>query len=67
MGEWISVKDRLPESSGGQWSADVIALCDNGEVFRLACQGDYWQRSAAFIESGADRVTHWMPLTYPAD
>ena len=44
MGEWISVKDRLPESSGGQWSADVIALCDNGEVFRLACQGIFEAR-----------------------
>ena len=67
MSEWISVEDRLPESSDGRWSKDVIALCDNGEVFRLACMGDYWQGSTAFIESGADRVTHWMPLPDPPE
>lgn len=67
MSEWISAENRLPESTGEQWSQDVIALCDNGEVFRLACMGDYWQRSAAFIESGATRVTHWMPLPDPPE
>lgn len=62
MCEWISVDERLPESMPDRWSEDVIALCDNGCIFRLAIYGEYWQRSTAFVESGADRVTHWMPI-----
>lgn len=67
MSNWISVKDRLPESSKGKWSRDVIALCDNGNVYRLAVMGDYWQRSQEFIASGAESVTHWMPLEPPCN
>lgn len=63
--QWISVDDKLPESSDGMWSKDVIALGDSGDVFKLACMGDYWQRSQAYIESGSSKITHWMPLIYP--
>jgi len=65
--QWISVDERLPESQKDIWSKDVIALSDSGDVFRLACMGEYWQRSKAFVDSGANRITHWMPLIYPDD
>lgn len=44
------------------WSKDVIALSDTGDVFRLACQGEYWQRTSAFVESGSEKVVAWMPF-----
>ncbi|MCU1787741.1 DUF551 domain-containing protein [Pectobacterium polaris] len=65
--QWISVDDLLPESQKDTWSKDVIALSDSGDVFRLACMGDYWQRTQAFIDSGANKITHWMPLIYPTE
>jgi hypothetical protein len=63
--EWISVSDRLPESKKDMWSREVIALSDTGDVFKLSCMGSYWQRSKAFIDSGSEKITHWMPLIYP--
>lgn len=65
MGEWIDVKERLPENKPGKWSNYVIALCDNGEIFKLCCMGHYWQRSRSFVESEAECVTHWMPIPEP--
>ncbi|EHG9340697.1 TPA: DUF551 domain-containing protein [Escherichia coli] len=65
--QWISIECRLPESKEGQWSKEVIALSDTGDVFKLSCMGSYWQRSKAFIESGSTKITHWMPLIYPND
>jgi hypothetical protein len=56
-----------PESKEGMWSKEVIALTDTGDVFKLSCMGSYWQRTKAFIDSGASKVTHWMPLNYPDD
>lgn len=64
---WVSVDDHTPENQEGRWSEDVIALSDTGDVFRLACMSGYWQRTQAFIDSGATKVTHWMPLVYPDD
>lgn len=64
---WISVDDHPPENQKDRWSKDVIALSDTGDVFRLACMGGSWQRTQAFIDSGATKVTHWMPLIYPDD
>lgn len=60
--EWISVKDRLPESAPARWSKDVIAMSDTGEVFRLACNGEYWQRTMSFINSDSMKITHWVPM-----
>lgn len=62
---WIKVEDKLPESKDGMWSAEVIALGDAGDIFKLSCMGEYWQRSKAFIDSESQRITHWMPLNYP--
>ncbi|MEX2986831.1 DUF551 domain-containing protein [Serratia fonticola] len=63
--QFISVDERLPESKEGRWSAEVIALGDAGDVFKLSCMGSYWQRTKAFIESDSEKITHWMPLIYP--
>lgn len=67
MSEWISVKDRLPESAYNTWSEDVIALTEGGDVFKLANIGGYWQRTSAFAMSDSGEVTHWMPLPEPPD
>lgn len=63
--QWISVEERLPESKKDRWSVEVIALSDTGGVFKLTCMGTYWQRTQAFVDSGAEKITHWMPLVYP--
>lgn len=65
--DWISVDERLPESKEGQWSKEVIALSDTGDVFKLSCMGSYWQRTKTVIDSGSGKITHWMPLIYPDD
>ncbi len=67
MSDWVDVEECLPENEPGMWSGPVIALADNGEIFRLACMGGCWQRTKAFVDSGATEVTHWMPLEYPND
>lgn len=63
--EWIKCSDRLPKSNINYWSEEVIALSNLGDVFILSCMGEYWQRSSKFIDSGATKITHWMPLPAP--
>lgn len=65
--DWINVDDELPKSKPDMWSKDVIALGDSGDIFRLACMGDYWQRTEEFVKSGSTKITHWTPLEYPKD
>lgn len=67
MGEWIRCSERMPRCEQGKWSKDVIALSDTGEVFRLACQGEYWQRTSAFVKSGSEKVVAWMPFPEPPE
>ena len=62
MSKWIKCNERMPCCEPGRWSKDVIALSDTGGVFRLACQGEYWQRTSAFVESGSEKVVAWMPF-----
>lgn len=62
---WISCNERMPENENGKYSDPVIALADSGQAFTLSCMGNYWQRTRAFIDSGATKVTHWQPLVYP--
>lgn len=65
MSEWISVKDRLPESEGA-----YIVYTDRGSVFvehfypTKRFRDDYI-REAAWSHQGKTRVTHWMPLPKP--
>jgi hypothetical protein len=63
--KWINVNDALPECQPGKWSKDVIVLTKELNVYRLAIQGDIWQRTRSFVEDGNTEVTHWMPLIYP--
>jgi len=60
--KWIDVNERLPESNPDTWSDPVIALADNMEIFQLSCMGTYWQRSEAFVKSGAQKVIAWIPF-----
>lgn len=64
---WISCNERMPENENGKYSDPVIALADSGQAFTLSCMGNYWQRTRAFIDSGATKVTHWQPLNVPQD
>jgi hypothetical protein len=59
---WIDCRVKLPDGAKGIWSNEVAAVSNLGDVFKLSCMGGYWQRTAAFIESGATSITHWIPL-----
>ena len=60
--EWISVKDRLPDSP----QQDVWAFTTNNEMFVgfLDDENDEWWHSHG-IAVIVDKVTHWMPLPDP--
>jgi hypothetical protein len=59
MSEWISVEDRLPETTG-------MVLATNGDTvlsfpyMRYADGGGKWG-------IGSDGITHWMPLPAPPE
>lgn len=60
---WVACSDRPPESKAGMmWSKEVAAVSNLGDVFKLSCMGDYWQRTSEFIDSGATSITHWIYL-----
>lgn len=67
MSKWIKCSERLPESKCGCWSKEVAAVSNLGDVFKLSCMGDYWQRSKAFVDSGAEEITHWISLPAPSE
>lgn len=55
MGEWISVKDRLPESAG--W----YLVFYNGSNMQVAFfKGKKWP-----FDNHYHKITHWMPLPEP--
>ena len=58
--EWISVKDRLPESE----KEGVLIGLRWGEVDIGWCEDDRW-RSEFVNEYEDGEVTHWMPLPNP--
>lgn len=58
MSEWISVEDRLPESS---WQKEIVVW--NGKWSRV---GHYI--TGIFVsphDEVLDGITHWMPLPEP--
>lgn len=59
---WIKCSERMPECQPNKWSKEVAAVSELGGVFNLSAMGNYWQRSKAFIESGTQEITHWIPL-----
>lgn len=62
MSAWIKCSESVPENSPGKWSAPVAAVSNLGDVFQLSCIDGYWQRTKAFVESGATEVVKWLPL-----
>ena len=69
MGEWISVKDRLPDHH------DMVFVWkvrdDNGESY---CSMAFWARTDGWGWTSSDgnrandiwgTITHWMPLPDP--
>lgn len=62
MSGWIKCSERMPENFPGRWSKEVSAVSNLGDLFKISSMDGYWQRSRAFVESGATSITHWMPL-----
>lgn len=60
MSEWILASEKLPESLPNTWSEPVIALMLSGDILKLSCMGEYWQRPAAMED--CDKVLAWMPI-----
>ena len=60
--KWINVDTDTPKNKEGERSKEVIALADNGQVFKLAFMSGYWQRSSLFVNSGAKKINYWMPF-----
>ena len=58
--EWISVKDRLPESG----KESVLIALRWGEVDIGWCEDGRW-RSEFVSEYEDGEVTHWMPIPQP--
>ena len=59
MGEWISVKDRLPVDMG------TVLIAHKGGVSFAWFNGAYWTKGAATKHRPIKTVTHWMPLPEP--
>ena len=61
MSEWISVEDRLPESTD-----DVrVKTNDNCECMAWHDSTDWWESSTGLLvddDIDGSYVTHWMPL-----
>ncbi len=68
MSEWISVKDRLPEStSPNQQRGFYIVALSNGVVKELAYEFRKYENMLYDVgwHDTAYPVTHWMPLPEP--
>lgn len=59
VGEWVSVKDRLPEKNG-----DYITYDRDGTVWPhfFTASSKVWEDALGF---STELVTHWMPLPKP--
>lgn len=61
MGEWISIKDRLPEEKGEYLVTYHPCYWDNVyEELRVGI--DSFRGKSAWAKKKYQRVTHWMPL-----
>ena len=59
--QWISVKDRLPQSF-----EKVLIYHRNGISYGWY-NGRYWERGAKTNHRALETVTHWMPLPEPPE
>ena len=75
MSDWISVKDRMPESGSTVLVLRNDRYLYNGSEFRnliiqtaICCNDDY--KSKIFVSDNKyylPHVTHWMPLPQPPE
>ena len=68
MSEWISVDDRLPDTSTKFKEGDYV-LCRAGDGVPFVAwynePMDRWTVSHHYASSEAAAVTHWQPLPEP--
>lgn len=57
---WISVKDRLPESEGEDWLVVVKNKNKEGGIF--LCDVAHYENGKWYKSNTWEDVTHWMPL-----
>ena len=66
MCEWISVDDRLPDSTNSK-AHDLgrLVVRPNGVIGIEYSHSDWWNKKTAAPDMV--RVTHWMPLPEPPE
>ncbi|UVD32316.1 hypothetical protein [Vibrio phage vB_VaM_H2] len=72
MGEWISVKDKLPEHNGAigcnEGDSVVVDVFADGERWPFcyySFDDECWYDTD--VHCSIDLVTHWMPLPEPPE
>lgn len=65
MAEWISVKDRLPESKGQYIVAYHPCYWNNVQENTICVGMDSFMGKTRWAKNKFQRVTHWMPLPEP--
>ena len=67
--EWISVKDRLPETilcdAGTSYSEAVNVLTTGRKVLTAIWDGTDFIADAEFWEAEDEEITHWTPVLLP--
>jgi len=64
-GDWISVKDGLPEVEKSEYSIDVLTISDYGVKIGFCDIGrkEWWLTTDS--DEMLHNVTHWMPIPAP--
>ena len=69
MSEWISVKERLPDTESNVLvrTKKIPGLCsaETMMAWKRADEDESWQIAWTYGESLSLPVTHWMPLPAP--
>ena len=67
--EWISVKDRLPDTipcdAGTAYSEAVNVLTSGRKVLTAIWDGTDFITDAEFCEAEDEEITHWTPVLLP--